>query len=78
MTEPYPPVVEQLLTLNDMAVIYRVPASTIRTWSKEGTVPAGFYVGKHLRWDPSAIREDISRRRGAIGSEAHLRESAGA
>ncbi len=63
MTETAAPDVEPLLTRKQVAAIDGVPESTIRTWDRNGEIPAGFPVGKHLRWDPSAIRDDIKRRR---------------
>lgn len=62
MTDPVIQGVEPLLSREQVAAIYGVPESTIRAWSRDGTIPAGFFVGRHLRWYAEAIREDIAKR----------------
>ena len=41
---------ERLLTVQDLAKYLGVPASTLYAWRYRGQGPAGFRVGKHLRY----------------------------
>mgnify|MGYP000172676977 CR=1 FL=1 len=54
--------IEQLMTIEEVAAIYRVPVSAIRRWRENGEPPHGFRVGKHIRWSAQAVREDLARR----------------
>lgn len=62
MTEPHLADADRLLTITDVADIYNVPVSTVRAWNREGKIPTGFMLGKHLRWKASAVSADIQRR----------------
>ncbi|WP_405814322.1 helix-turn-helix domain-containing protein [Streptomyces sp. NBC_00040] len=46
---------DRYLTPEDLAVMLVVPIETIYGWRKKRTGPAGFRVGRHIRYDPAAV-----------------------
>jgi predicted DNA-binding transcriptional regulator AlpA len=44
------------LTPQDLSVLLGVPIRTIYQWRCDRTGPAGFRVGKYLRYDPAEVR----------------------
>ncbi|MGW7279688.1 helix-turn-helix domain-containing protein [Streptomyces sp. NPDC054844] len=51
---------DRYLTPDDIAEIFGVPIETVYQWRKKRTGPAGFRVGKHLRYDPADIRAYVT------------------
>lgn len=51
-----PPACDRLWTVKDVSAFLGVPVSTLHQWRYHGTGPAAFRVGKHLRYDPDAVR----------------------
>ncbi|MES9554958.1 MULTISPECIES: helix-turn-helix domain-containing protein [unclassified Streptomyces] len=49
------------LTPDDLAALLSVPLETVYAWRKKRTGPPGFRIGRHLRYDPSAVHDWISR-----------------
>ncbi|MFJ6935592.1 helix-turn-helix domain-containing protein [Streptomyces sp. NPDC101132] len=47
---------DRYLTPDDIAELLTVPLETVYQWRKKRTGPPGFRVGKHLRYDPTAVR----------------------
>ncbi|MGG7574247.1 helix-turn-helix transcriptional regulator [Streptomyces sirii] len=47
---------DRYLTPEDIAALFGVPLETVYQWRKKRTGPRGFRVGKHLRYDPAAVR----------------------
>ncbi|MFJ1644951.1 helix-turn-helix domain-containing protein [Streptomyces sp. NPDC088258] len=49
---------DRYLTPDDIALLLGVPLETVYGWrkSKKRTGPPGFRVGKHVRYDPAAVR----------------------
>jgi predicted DNA-binding transcriptional regulator AlpA len=47
---------DRYLTPDDIAHLFNVPLETVYQWRKKRTGPPGFRVGKHLRYDPAAVR----------------------
>ncbi|MFB7208246.1 helix-turn-helix transcriptional regulator [Streptomyces sp. NPDC051658] len=47
------------LTPDDIAALLSVPLETIYAWRKKRTGPPAIRIGKHLRYDPAAVREWI-------------------
>ncbi|MET8501638.1 helix-turn-helix transcriptional regulator [Streptomyces microflavus] len=47
---------DRYLTPEDLTALLSVPLETVYAWRKKRTGPPGFRVGKHLRWDPAAVR----------------------
>ncbi|MFI0789516.1 helix-turn-helix domain-containing protein [Streptomyces lydicus] len=47
---------DHYLTPDDIAVMFKVPKETVYQWRKKRIGPPGFRVGKHLRYDPAAVR----------------------
>lgn len=45
------------LTPDDIATLLSVPLETIYAWRKKRTGPPAIRIGKHLRYDPAAVRE---------------------
>ncbi len=44
----------------EIAALLTVPLETVYAWRKERTGPPGFRIGKHLRYDPEAVRDWIT------------------
>ncbi|MEV8308971.1 helix-turn-helix domain-containing protein [Streptomyces flavidovirens] len=51
---------DRYLTPEDLASLLSVPIETVYGWRKKRTGPTGFRVGKHVRYDPGAVRDWIS------------------
>lgn len=47
---------DHYLTPDDIAELFKVPKETVYQWRKKRTGPPGFRVGKHVRYDPAAVR----------------------
>ncbi|CAG7637715.1 helix-turn-helix transcriptional regulator [Actinacidiphila bryophytorum] len=53
---------EHFLTPEELADVLRLPSvETVYAWRKKRTGPPGFRAGKHLRYDPDAVRTWINR-----------------
>ncbi|WP_433599127.1 helix-turn-helix domain-containing protein [Nocardia sp. CA-135953] len=48
---------EQRWTIDDVAEFLNVPVDSVREWRKKGYGPPARKVGKHLRWNPAAVRD---------------------
>jgi predicted DNA-binding transcriptional regulator AlpA len=53
---------DRYLTPDDIAGLFGVPLETVYAWRKKRTGPPGFRVGKHLRYDPAAVRRWAAER----------------
>ncbi|MFE9317276.1 helix-turn-helix domain-containing protein [Streptomyces albidoflavus] len=53
---PLRPLPDRYLTPKDLAALLVVPIETIYAWRKRRIGPPGFRVGRHLRYDPTAVR----------------------
>lgn len=51
---------DRYLTPEDVAALFSVPIETVYFWRKKHTGPPGFRIGKHLRYDPAAVRTWIN------------------
>ncbi|GAA0936353.1 helix-turn-helix domain-containing protein [Actinocorallia libanotica] len=49
-------VIERLWSVEDVARYLGVPVSTLYQWRHKGVGPKGRRVGKHVRYDPAAVR----------------------
>jgi predicted DNA-binding transcriptional regulator AlpA len=47
---------DRYLTPDDIATLFGVPLETVYHWRRKRTGPPGFRVGKHIRYDPEAVR----------------------
>ena len=47
---------ERTWTPEDVSAYLGVPVQTLYQWRRKGFGPQARRVGKHLRWDPSAVR----------------------
>jgi predicted DNA-binding transcriptional regulator AlpA len=48
--------VDRLWTIDDVSAFLRVPTATIYQWRHHRVGPPAFKVGRHLRYDPDAVR----------------------
>ncbi|MEH1167264.1 helix-turn-helix domain-containing protein [Micromonospora sp. CPCC 205539] len=46
----------KLWTVDDVSAYLGVPVQTLYTWRKRRTGPPAGRVGRHLRYDPDAVR----------------------
>jgi Helix-turn-helix domain len=53
---PTRPGCDRLWSVTDVSRFLGVPISTLHQWRYLGRGPAAFRVGKHLRYDPDAVR----------------------
>jgi excisionase family DNA binding protein len=60
--KPTPDDNDELLTVDEVAEIFKVPVGTIRKWRTERTGPEGFRVGKYLRFRRSAVERFIAEK----------------
>jgi excisionase family DNA binding protein len=51
---------DELLTLQEVAGVLKVPVTTLRKWRTSGTGPTGFRVGKYVRFRRSAVEQFVS------------------
>ncbi|MFF7298193.1 helix-turn-helix domain-containing protein [Streptomyces sp. NPDC008265] len=61
---------DRYLTPDDIAELLAVPLETVYQWRKKRTGPPGFRVGKHLRYDPTAVRAWIDDQMNADAQRA--------
>ncbi|MEU5064502.1 helix-turn-helix domain-containing protein [Streptomyces virginiae] len=61
---------DRYLTPDDIAELLAVPLETVYQWRKKRTGPPGFRVGKHLRYDPTAVRGWINDQMNADAQRA--------
>ncbi|MDT4992812.1 MAG: hypothetical protein QOH97_2704 [Actinoplanes sp.] len=47
---------ERLWTIDDVSAFLQVPTATIYQWRHHRVGPPAFKVGRHLRYDPAAVR----------------------
>jgi Helix-turn-helix domain len=52
---------EPLWTVRDVSEFLRIPVSTLHQWRYEGRGPDAYRIGKHLRYDPAAVRVWLDR-----------------
>ncbi|MEU4099237.1 helix-turn-helix domain-containing protein [Streptomyces tanashiensis] len=52
---------DRYLTPDDIAELFGVPLETVYQWRKKRTGPPGFRVGKHVRYDPAAVRAWVAQ-----------------
>ena len=51
------PQCDRLWTVREVSEFLSIPVATLHQWRYLGIGPAAFRVGKHLRYDPDAVRE---------------------
>jgi excisionase family DNA binding protein len=47
---------EELWTIHQVAAFLNVPVGTLYQWRHRGVGPHAYRVGRHLRYDPAAVR----------------------
>jgi excisionase family DNA binding protein len=50
------PRIDSLWTIEEVADFLRIPVATLYRWRTMGTGPNAFRVGRHLRYNPDAVR----------------------
>jgi len=48
---------ERLWSVRDVAEYLGISVQTLYKWRQAGNGPVGYRLGKHLRYEPSAVRE---------------------
>jgi hypothetical protein len=54
------PTCDRLWNARDVAAFLDVPVATLHQWRYLGTGPPAFKVGRHLRYDPDAVRRWVA------------------
>lgn len=47
---------EPLWTVDDVSAFLRIPVETLYQWRKKRVGPPARKIGRHLRYDPAAVR----------------------
>jgi predicted DNA-binding transcriptional regulator AlpA len=61
---------DRYLTPDDIAEIFEVPKETVYQWRKKRIGPAGFRIGKYVRYDPADVRAYVAERKTADSDAA--------
>jgi excisionase family DNA binding protein len=56
---------ERYLTPGELAALLAIPLETVYQWRYKGVGPPAFRVGRHVRYDPRAVRRWIDGLGGA-------------
>jgi len=62
-TAVLPEGMEPLIGIEEVASYLRVPVATVRKWNHLGTGPRPLKIGRHVRYEPAAVREWLDGRR---------------
>ena len=62
-TSVLPEGMEPLMGIEEVASYLRVPVATVRKWNHLGTGPRPLKIGRHVRYEPTAVREWVDGRR---------------
>jgi excisionase family DNA binding protein len=60
---------DRLMTMQEVADHLQVPLWTVRKWRAAGRGPAGFRVGRHVRYTREEVDRWVAEQRG-VGSAA--------
>lgn len=52
---------DELWSIQDTAAFLRVPVGTLYQWRHRRIGPPAFKLGRHLRYDPAAVRAWVTR-----------------
>ncbi len=55
---------DEILTLDEVAQILKVPVGTLRKWRTNGEGPKGFRAGKYVRYRRSAVEQFVTEQEG--------------
>lgn len=59
---------DEILTLDEVAQILKIPISTLRKWRTNAQGPKGFRAGKYVRYRRSAVEQFIAEQEGKEGA----------
>lgn len=62
--------IEPLLTVEEVAGIYRVSKRTVEGWTRDGKGPAPTQTPSGKRYAPADVRADLAARRAKAGAAA--------
>ncbi|MEU7906336.1 helix-turn-helix domain-containing protein [Actinoplanes sp. NPDC049118] len=51
---------DELLTIDEVAELLKVPVATLRKWRTSGNGPQGFRIGKYMRFRRSSVEDFIA------------------
>lgn len=57
---------DRLWTPDDVSAYLSIPVATLYRWRSRGEGPAGFRVGKHVRYDPLTVRRWLESRADSV------------
>ena len=60
----------QLITIEEVAEVLRMPVATLRYWRVLGTGPRGFIIGRRLRYWRQDVLDWLDERRDESGDGA--------
>lgn len=61
---------DRYLTPEDLVTMFSLPSvETVYAWRRKHTGPPGFRIGRHLRYDPAAVRAWVTEQ-GALEDTA--------
>jgi len=60
-SEPGKKAADELMTLEEVAEVFRVPPATVRKWRSNRDGPSGFRVGKYVRFRRSEVDKFIKK-----------------
>ena len=61
--------IDDLLTLQEVADLLRVPEATLRYWRFSRTGPASFKIGRHVRYQRRDLQAWLHEQRGTGGAD---------
>ena len=64
------PLRDQLMTIEEVAEVLRMPVATLRYWRVLGTGPRGFIIGRRLRYWRRDVLAWLDERRDESGDGA--------
>lgn len=55
---------DKLMSADELSDYLGIPIATLYQWRHKGTGPPAFRVGRHLRYDPAAVRSWLDAQTG--------------
>lgn len=54
--------VSELLTIEDLSALFKIPKATLYDWTHLGFIPH-YKIGRHVRFDPQEVRDWLKARK---------------
>ena len=61
---------ERLMTITDLATLLGVPVDTLYGWRHRGIGPAGYRIGRHVRYRRTTVEAWLARQADARDQDA--------